>query len=107
MPSVAPPDPLFVLLGAGFSRDCATYAQVAKQTLTPPLVVDLFDQRFDHILRQYPIAQGAAAQIRQARALGEAVTLERFIAERYRDSSHRNDRRKFLALPYYFQHVLY
>lgn len=98
-------DPLFVLLGAGASADCST--QPARPERKPPLVTELFDDRFEAILRDYPLAQTAAAEIRKARAKSDPRSLEQFIAERYRDGGRPNDKRIFYSLTYYLQHVLW
>jgi hypothetical protein len=99
-------DPIFVLVGAGASADCSTQ-KPARPERTPPLVTQLFDERFETVLREYPLAQTAAAEIRKAQAQNDPRTLEQFIAQRYRDGEHPNDRRIFYSLAYYLQHVLW
>lgn len=96
---------LFVILGAGASKDCATGAMPKGGGPIPPLVTELFSPAHMDILGQYPAAQAAGAEIRKA---GEgAVAIEQFIRERYRDSSHQPDRRKFMAIPCYLQDLLH
>ncbi|WP_445149818.1 hypothetical protein [Baekduia sp. Peel2402] len=113
-------DCLFVIIGAGASYDStspenvasggAGYAQgvdplVSSRNLRPPLVKDLFDPCFAGILNKYPIAQMAASDIR--RRTESAVAIEDFLRERYRDSTHDLDRRKFHAVHWYLQDLLW
>jgi hypothetical protein len=76
----------------------------------PPLVADLFGPDYQTILVQYPIARNAGAEILRAVRLSgedpEPFALEKFIREQYRDGTTDFDKQKFLALPYYLQHVL-
>jgi hypothetical protein len=109
---------LFVLLGAGASFDASTYyrprgaqwATAIGRDTRPPLVKELFDQRFDDILARYPMARNAAPDIRDAIAEGSgaaAVSLEDHLRTRYRDSNDELDRRRFYSLPLYLQEVLW
>jgi hypothetical protein len=102
------PDPLFVLVGAGASADCASPSvAIGRPERKPPLTKELFDDRFEPILREYPLAQAAALDMRREGVLDGAVALERFLATRYAASGRRADQRKFRALPCYLQHVLW
>lgn len=115
---------LFVVLGAGASFD-STSAEYVPETaripspeptdplssevpgasLRPPLVTQLFDPRFNPILERYPLAQMAASDVRSRST--EPVAIERFLRDRYRDSEHPLDRRKFHAIHFYFQDLLW
>ncbi|MFL5912172.1 MAG: hypothetical protein ACJ768_16550 [Gaiellaceae bacterium] len=94
---------LFVVLGAGASADAAS-PDLAKG-IRPPLVTQLFDPHYDGVLDRYPIAQMAAADIRPQTST--SFSIERFIREQYHESSHWLDKRKYLALPPYFQDLLF
>jgi hypothetical protein len=103
-------DRLFVVLGAGASHACTSedlrqripsLAGVEK----PPLVTGLFSpSQVDDILRQYPQAQAAGADIR--RAGDESLAIEDWIRENYRDSDDPADRVAFASIAYYLQHLL-
>ena len=92
---------LFVLLGAGASRDAG-----AETEYKPPLTRELFSRRFNRILVDYPPVDGAAAEIRRATAAG-AIVLEQHLATRYmapdvREHAAQTGR----TLPLYLQDVL-
>lgn len=70
----------------------------------PPLVTDLFDYRWSDLLAQYPMVQAAAPEIRAATA--DSVALEEFLRTTYRDSGDGDDKRTFVAIPLYLQHLL-
>lgn len=97
---------LFVVLGAGASFDCAKPPFVRNDSWRPPLVRELFDGRFQGILRNYPFAQAAAADI--VPLLGDGTfQIERHIATEYRAGTDERAKRKYLALPLYLQEVLH
>jgi hypothetical protein len=74
----------------------------------PPLVTGLFEARpaFTPILREYPLAQSAAADIRPAIA-GGSVVLEAYLRDQLRDSEHEHDRKRYWAIPLYLQHLFW
>ncbi len=100
-------DRLFVILGAGASYDCAGGPFVNDARYRPPLVRELFDERFQPILARYPFAQAAAADIVPLLAGGGAFELEKHISTRYRAGKHEIALRKYLSLPLYLQEILY
>ena len=103
------PIPLVVLMGAGSSYDCTT--KPGNSDWRPPLVKDLFADRFASTLAKYPLAQLAAAEINRAMAAaaseGKSIAVEQHIRESYRDSEHESDRKKFAAIPWYLQEIIY
>lgn len=113
---VSPPSgsTIFVVLGAGASRACMSVTAHARakrdlhgevrESFLPPLVTDLFDFRWSHLLAQYPMVQTAAPEIRAATA--DSVALEEFLRTTYRDSADTDDKRTFVAIPLYLQHLL-
>jgi hypothetical protein len=111
---------LFVVIGAGASYDSTSPDNLGSsgvgaqqgadrvilpQHLRPPLVTELFAPRFAGILNKYPIAQMAASDIR--RQTQESVAIEDYLRERYRDSDDDLDRRKFHAVHWYLQDLLW
>ena len=78
------PGRLVVILGAGASADSAS-ARVAGRELNwrPPLVTELFAERFVNTLNQYPVAQAAAADIRRVEQ--SSLSIEQFLRETYAD----------------------
>jgi len=100
-------DRLFVVLGAGASYDCAAQPFVSNAKLRPPLVRELFDERFQEILARYPFAQAAAADIVPLLGSDSTFQLEQHIRTQYREGTHELAQRKYLALPLYLQEVLY
>jgi len=99
------PGRLVVILGAGASADSAS-ARVAGRELNwrPPLVTELFAERFVNTLNQYPVAQAAAADIRRVEQ--SSLSIEQFLRETYADRQEALPRRKFLSIPLYLQQVL-
>jgi hypothetical protein len=102
-------DPLFVVLGAGASHACTSEQLypgiIDEHPQRPPLVTGLFHaSQTQHVLARYPQAQAAAAAIR--RAGSEALAIEEWIREHYRDSDYEGDRRKFVSITYYLQELL-
>jgi hypothetical protein len=100
---------LLVILGAGASFDCATGSGGQLHAdLRPPLVTQLFETRpaFTRILRHYPLAQKAAADIRPAIA-DSSVAIEEFLRETLRDSEFDHRRDQYWAIPLYLQHLLF
>jgi hypothetical protein len=69
-------------------------------------VVDLFSKgpTDKEILSHYPWVEIASSEIRSAATSG--ISLEKFLREQYRDSSHEHDRRVFFQVPLYLQHRL-
>src|SRR5579871_2585328 len=99
-------EPLFVILGAGASSDCATGAFVRHPGWQPPLVKDLFNHaRYGDVLHRYPLAQMIAADLEGAPA--ESLVLEQHLRTRYRDSPHAHERLKYAAAPLYLQELLW
>lgn len=82
-----------------------------NEELRPPLVRELFDVRFSEIRERYPLAQAAGADIRRAmeraQGTGRSVAIEDFIRTTYRDADSSYDRRKYYAVPWYLQDLLY
>lgn len=96
---------LFVILGAGASKDCSSPNIPRGGGPAPPLVEDLFSPKYMEILARYRAAQSAGAEIRKAGA--EARAIEEFIRSRYRDADRLPDRRKYSAIPCYLQDLLH
>lgn len=110
---------LYVIVGAGASYDSTSNENVGggarlavdpyyvadRKTLRPPLVTELFEPRFKPTLDRYPIAQMAASDIRSKP--NEAVAIEEFLRTRYRDSEDELDQRKFHAIHFYLQELLW
>jgi hypothetical protein len=96
---------LFVVIGAGASHDCSSPVIPPGDGPKPPLVTDLFAPYLMNVLGSYPAAQAAGAEIRKHGR--DAQAIERFIRERYRDSSNEADRRKYKAIPCYLQDLLH
>jgi hypothetical protein len=111
---------LFVVLGAGASYDSTSEENrgshvvsseqgsdrvISSRDLRPPLVTELFDPRFAGILNKYPLAQMAASDIRRRRHT--PVAIEEFLRTQYRDSNNSLDQRKFHAVHWYLQDVLW
>ena len=99
------PDRLIVVLGAGASADSVSpHVTGTNRVRQPPLVRQLFDQRFADILNRYPMAQFAAADIR--RLDQTSVSIEEFLRKEYAGSTVELTRRKFLSVPLYLQEVM-
>lgn len=94
---------LVVVTGAGASTACATDGMWVGRP--SPLVKTLFDVRHMEILTRHPLVLQASAELR--REARTAISLESFLAQRYRDAEHELDRRKFAAIPLYLQHLLF
>lgn len=98
---------LFVVLGAGASRASAPTSVPRDERALPPLVTELFgriDTGYGDVLREYPLAKLAAAELR---GLGGSVAIEEVIRTRYRDSEHVHDQRIYRAIPPYLQELLH
>jgi hypothetical protein len=110
---------VFVVIGAGASYDSTSSVNVGPTAigpnegvlrtttqahLRPPLVTELFEPRFAGILDKYPIAQWAAADITRQQ---NSVKIEEFLREQYRDSDDPRDQRKFHAVHWYLQDLLW
>lgn len=99
------PDRLLIVLGAGASADSASDLVPGRNNeWTPPLVRELFDNRFAGILNGYPFGQIAAADIR--RVDGDSLSIEQFLRSEYGGSGSELKRRKFLSIPLYLQDVM-
>src|SRR5436305_1451964 len=96
---------LFVVLGAGASRGCAADSSMIGPWQAP-LTRELFDPRFDAVLRNYPLLHGAVPEIRTAIA-GDAVSLEEFLCQSYRDAADSLNQRVRHTVPLYLQDLLY
>ena len=109
---------LFVVIGAGASFASTSEENVRggvgsphalehiqARFLRPPLVTELFDPRFAGILDKYPIAQWAASDVRKRTA--EPVVIEEYLREQLRDSDDLRDQRKFHAIHFYLQDLLW
>ncbi len=99
---------LFVIVGAGASYDAAE--DWPTGTVRPPLVRELFSRRHRDILADYPMAQNAAPETRDALADGrdgQAITLETHLREMYRDSDDPYDKRRFFSIALYLQDLLW
>jgi hypothetical protein len=111
---------LFVVIGAGasyastspenigplgVSTSTGSDRLIPAKDLRPPLVTELFDPRFAGILNKYPIAQMAASDIRKRRHT--PIAIEEFLREQYRDSTNALDQRKFHAVHWYLQDLLW
>ncbi|MCW3003376.1 MAG: hypothetical protein JWQ20_2674 [Conexibacter sp.] len=109
---------LFVVIGAGASYASTSpenvrggvsaphaLEHIQASALRPPLVTELFDPRFAGILDKYPIAQWAASDIRKRTT--EPVVIEQYLREQLRDSDDPRDLRKFHAVHFYLQDLLW
>jgi hypothetical protein len=94
---------LVVILGAGASRACSPRG--GQERFLPPLTADLFDARYADILRNYPLGEAAAADIRVVVDSG-AIAIERFLRERLRESPDPYARRRYVQIPLYLQELL-
>jgi hypothetical protein len=97
-------DGLVVFVGAGASFDCSSVGQ-RYADWRPPLVTDLFDDRFAQCLAHYPLAQTAASGLRPALEAGP-VQLEDHLRDYLRDSVFEHRRRQYWEIPLYLQDVL-
>jgi hypothetical protein len=100
-------DRLFVIIGAGASFDCTPGTVPRANEFWPPLTPQLFTPGpgYSPILAQYPLAKAVAAEL--SAIAPDALRLEKELRERYRDSEHAHDRRKFLGVLPYLQELLY
>jgi hypothetical protein len=97
---------LLVVVGAGASFDCASFRVRRNGDLRPPLVTELFGERFASILEEYPLAQQVAPAVR--RTIGDgSIALEQYLREELRDSPYPHLRRRYRAVPLYLQHLLW
>jgi hypothetical protein len=94
---------LVVILGAGASRACSPLG--GESRFLPPLTADLFSERYAPILRNYPLAEAAAADIRVVVGSG-ALVIERFLREQLRDSTDEYARRRYRQIPLYLHELL-
>lgn len=95
---------LVIILGAGASFDASSRKdQIVSR---PPLVTHLFSKGGpdDEILRAYPLAEMAGAEIRHA--ANNSRGLEQTLKELYKESREEHDRRAFFQVPLYLQHRL-
>ena len=97
---------LIVVIGAGASYDCASGRVEPVAGWRPPLVKELFEQRFSEILHEYPLAEQIAPDIRIAVESG-AVGLEAYLRDQLRRSPYPQLRRRYQAVPLYLQHLLW
>jgi hypothetical protein len=95
-----------VVLGAGASYDCASDRVQRLPGLQPPLVTQLFAERFADFLHEYPLAEQVAPDVRAATDAG-GVALESYLREELLRSGHRHLRVRYHAVPLYLQHLLY
>lgn len=99
------PDRFIVVLGAGASADSVSpHVTVTDPQRRPPVVRELFAERFADILNNYPMAQFAAADVR--RLDQTSISIEEFLREQYAGSSVDLTRRKLLSVPLYLQDVM-
>lgn len=97
-----------MILGAGASYDAASVFATGGGN-RPPLVKELFEDRFYSILSVYPMAKNAAPEIRDAIGASSqpgAVSLENHLRTQYRNSTDELDLRRFYSIVLYLQHVL-
>jgi hypothetical protein len=97
---------LLVVLGAGASYDCASLHVRPHEEMRPPLVKELFDQRFADVLNEYPLAEQISPDIRIAVSSG-AVGLEAYLRHELHESEFAHLRRRYQAIPLYLQHLLW
>jgi hypothetical protein len=95
---------LIVVLGAGASFDCAGPLVGRNDGRRPPLVTELFDERFADILHEYPLAEQVAPDIRIAVGSGQ-LALEAYLRDELRNSEYEHLRRRYFAIPLYLQHL--
>lgn len=107
----ANPAPLFVIVGAGASHDAASsWPENRVEFVRPPLVKDLFNERYREILARYPLAQSAAPEIRdhlRNGGEGPAVSLEAHLRSQYKDSRDPYDLRRFYSISLYLQDLIW
>ncbi len=107
---------LFVLTGAGASSDCAPIIDPERHRVPdgvnkawqPPLVKDLFAERFLALHKGYPDVLTLIPDLqRSARTNNPSVSLEDYLRDDIRDSHSDYDRRRFRSIPLYLQEVLH
>jgi hypothetical protein len=102
------PEQLIVITGAGGSRD-ATVVHPFDESFRPPLVTELFAERpsFTPILGRYPDAQSLAPDLRHASRTATGLGLETYLREHIVHSPNAYDRRRYVSIPLYLQHLLH
>jgi hypothetical protein len=80
----------FVFLGAGASHGRTLPLDGVDPTRRPPVVAELFDERYSSACDSYPLVREVAAMSQPIIARG-AVALEDFLRESYRDSPHEHE----------------
>jgi len=103
---------LIVILGAGASSDCvgepSHQGRHERPDRRPPLVMELFDDRYRDILNRYPLAQAVAADVwPRLREEGDALSLETFLRDELLNSPRAHRRAQYWAVPLYLQDLLY
>lgn len=93
-----------VLVGAGASYDCSS-RPIPSTTWQPPLVKDLFAERFAPVVDRHPYVQTISAKVRR-QAVEGAEPLEEFIRLRLLESPSARDRMQFWSLPRYLKDLL-
>jgi len=101
---------LVVILGAGASADCVTPGSTGSSSYKPPLVKELFDQTYQHILNRYALTLDVAADLRPRLAEPgpetEALKLEDYLRVELRDSTSPQRRARYWSVPLYLQELL-
>lgn len=98
-----------MLLGAGASHDSvSSEPRGDPRVWRPPLVTDLFSERFEQVLLRYPMVHNAAPEIRHATTLRQPaqIGLEDYLRSSFRDSDDHDDKRTYAAVPLYLQELL-
>jgi hypothetical protein len=103
---------LLVITGAGASADCVGHpshgGQYERSNRKPPLVRELFDQRYRDILDRYRLAQPVAAEIWSRLQEGqEALSLENYLRDELRNSATPHRRAQYWSVPLYLQDLLH
>jgi SIR2-like domain len=98
---------LTVVLGAGASKGCGGtgIAATVKHEFCPPLVEELFDQRFDSILRRYGALAVHLDDVR-TELKDPRVNFEKLLQEFY-EAAERRDDRWSLDIPLYLRELLW
>lgn len=73
----------------------------------PPVVRELFDRTYQHVLDRYPIALDVAADLqpllKDPSPGAPALKLEDYLREQLRDSPHLHRRIQYWSVPLYLQ----
>jgi hypothetical protein len=103
---------LIVIIGAGASADCVGHpsrqGRLERSDRQPPLVSELFDDKYRDILNSYPLVKPVAAEVWARLQEGEeALSLENYLREELLNSATPHRRAQYWSVPLYLQELLY